>query len=148
MNAALVTGATPGFPRLECFLQVSAFGASCGRTLVLVRSLRDPEKSPRIPEASSDAAIIGGTIGILLMLGAGLLGLRSLPEWTEVPAVVIATQVGFSLLMGRLMNRRFGPLGKDPKDPTYEQVAFALFGAITLPGTALFILVMTLLTTL
>jgi len=95
-------------------------------------------------EAAAEWGVLGGVSGITLVLGAGLLGLRSLPDWTEIPAVVVATQAGFSLMMGQMMNRRYGALNWGPAGPTYEQLAFALFGMVTLPGTLLFVFAMTL----
>jgi hypothetical protein len=144
----IVAAATTVFPRVECFVSASGLGASIGRTLILSRCLTAPRNAARISEIAAEWAILGGVSGIALVLGAGLLGLRSLPDWTEIPAVVVATQAGFSLLMGQMMNRRFGALDREPAGPTYEQVAFALFGAITLPGTLLFIVTMTLVSAL
>lgn len=134
--------------RLEAFLTASAVGSSMGRTLFLARGILDPATPNRAPETASDGAIIGGTIGVILVLGTGLLGAKSLPEWTEVPAVVVAVQAGFSLMMGRVLTRWGGPPRLDPAEPTYEQIAFTLFGAITLPGLAIFIVTMTLVTLL
>ncbi len=83
----------------------------------------------------------GGLLGMVVLIVISLCGIDDLPVWTEVPAVIVSVQAGFSIAMGYLLSRELGPLN-DGIGPTHADVAFALYGAITLPGVALFVVTM------
>lgn len=113
---------------------------------MLSRWLLDPSE-PRA-DAVVEGSVAGGTVGFLIVLGAALLGASTLPDWTFVPSVVIAVQVGFSQVINVILTQDAGSADRSPSGPTYEQLAFTLFGVITMPGLVLFIVIMTLVSVL
>jgi hypothetical protein len=108
----------------------------------MVRLFRKPGGLPWNVETVAGGAIAGGLIGMAILVAISVAGLEDLPQWMGVPAAVFSVQAGFSMVMGYLLTQELGPMNGGI-GPSHADFAFALFGAITLPPVALFVVTMT-----
>jgi hypothetical protein len=122
---------------LACFFTFSSLGAAAGRTIALA-----PVVGGRPRPASRMVALttLAGAIGVAMLLGVLVIaGVDHLPDWMKVPPAIVFAQGAYGWVMGLLLPNSYEP----SIDLSSGELAFALYGIIALPATALFIVVMT-----
>jgi hypothetical protein len=83
---------------------------------------------------------LGAAVGSALLLALlVLIGVDDLPNWVKVPPAIVFVQGVYGWLMAILLPNSYEP----SIDLSAGDLAFALYGIIALPATALFIVVMT-----
>jgi hypothetical protein len=126
-----------GIGGLSSFFTFSSLGSAVGRTLALAPVLWG---RPQPASRAVALATLAGAIAAALLLGLlVLVGADHLPNWMKVPPAIVFVQGVYGWLMGLLMPNSYEP----SIDLSAGELAFALYGIITLPATALFILAMT-----
>jgi hypothetical protein len=123
----------------------ASVGSAFGRTIALLPALLG--RSQRGGETAAGSALVGGLIGVVALVAIGVLGADELPRWAEVPPTIVTVQGGFSIVMGRILSGS-GPGTLMIGGLSPSEMSFALYGAIVLPATAIFIVVMTVATLL
>lgn len=124
------------------FLTLGWVGANVGRTLLLVQPLLG--RARRGSRAVGVAAVLGFAGGILLLLVLALLGFEDLPTWTMVPPTVITVQGFYGLLMSVAVPSAY----ESAVDLSAGELAFALYALALYPPTAVFVVVMTVVSLL
>ena len=139
---SLVPVAATSTLSLSSLTTFAGVGAGIGRTLAMMRLFRRPQGLPWNVDTVAGGALAGGLVGMVILVTIGIAGTQTLPDWIGVPAVVVSVQAGYSLALGYLLTRELGPLNGGI-GPTHADFAFALYGMVTLPGLALFVVTMT-----
>jgi len=132
--------ATMGTQALSSYFAFAGIGSAFARTFALASVLRGVRA--RTLRSIWGVSAFGGLVGMAALIVIRMLGVDDLPRWMEVPTAIVSVQAGFNIFMSWLLSEAGPPLPQFP-DLKAGDLAFVLYGAITLPITALFIVVMT-----
>lgn len=125
---------------LGSFFAFGSLGSAVGRTGALAPVLfgrAQPEK-----RTVGIIALVGWLAGTAALIVLSVVGADPLPEWVKVAPTIATVQTLYGLIMGVVLSDA-GPPYRSPGGLSPADLAFALYGTILMPPTALFVVTMT-----